>query len=67
MRRFVYRRLVFGVLTMWGITVVVFSLSRAGPDPMLMFIRDDDYGIAPMMMEHLRVKWAWTSPFPSST
>ena len=64
MRRFVYRRLVFGVLTMWGITVVVFSLSRAGPDPMLMFIRDDDYGIAPMMMEHLRVKWGLDKPIP---
>ena len=64
MRRFIYRRLVFGVLTMWGITIVVFSLSRAGPDPMLMFIRDDGYGIAPTAMEHLRVKWGLDKPLP---
>ena len=64
MRRFIYRRLVFGVLTMWGITIVVFSLSRAGPDPMLMFIRDDGYGIAPTAMEHLRIKWGLDKPIP---
>ena len=49
---------------MWGITVVVFSLSRAGPDPILMFVRDDGYGIAPLTIENLRAKWGLNKPIP---
>ena len=64
MRTFILRRLIFGVLTMWGITIVVFGLSRAGPDPMLMFIRDDGYGIAPETMHVIRAKWGLDKPIP---
>ena len=49
---------------MWGITVVVFSLSRAGPDPILMFVRDDGYGIAPLTIKNLRAKWGLDKPIP---
>ena len=49
---------------MWGITVVVFSLSRAGPDPILMFVRDDGYGIAPLTIKNLHAKWGLDKPIP---
>ena len=64
MRKFLVRRAIFSILTMWGITIVVFSLSRAGPDPMLMFIQEETYGVSAETLEVLRAKWGLDKPLP---
>ena len=46
MKSFFLRRAAFAILTLWGVTVVVFGLSRLGPDPLLIYVRDDSYGIS---------------------
>lgn len=62
MRKFLIRRAAFAVLTLWGITVVVFVLSRLGPDPLLMFIRDDSYGVTQEEVAALRARWGLDRP-----
>ena len=39
MRDFLIRRALLAVVTLWGVTMLVFILSRLGPDPLLVFIR----------------------------
>ena len=46
MRRYLARRMLFAVLTLWGVTILVFGLSRLGPDPLLAYVRDDTYGLS---------------------
>ena len=41
MRRYLARRMLFAVLTLWGVTILVFGLSRLGPDPLLAYVRDE--------------------------
>ena len=62
MRRYLIRRLYFSLLTLWGITVVVFILSRLGPDPLLVFVREEAYNVAPEAVEELRKKWGLDRP-----
>ncbi len=63
MRKFFIRRAIFALLTLWGITFVVFGLSRLGPDPLLIYVRDDSYGISEETIEKLRAKWGLDRPF----
>ena len=58
MRKFLIRRAIFSVFTLWGITVIVFALSRLGPDPLLMFIRGSSYGLSEETAAAIRQKWA---------
>ena len=62
MRRFLIRRAIFAVLTLWGVTIVVFILSRLGPDPLLMFVRDEAYGVNEETVAKLRAKWGLDRP-----
>lgn len=62
MRKFFIRRAIFALLTLWGITFVVFGLSRLGPDPLLIYVRDDSYGISEETLQKLRVKWGLDRP-----
>ncbi len=62
MRRFLLRRAVFAAVTLWGVTVIVFALSRLGPDPLLMFVRDSAYGISEETSAAIRHKWALDRP-----
>ncbi len=63
MKKFLIRRAIFALLTLWGITFVVFGLSRLGPDPLLIYVRDDSYGISEETLERLRTKWGLDRPF----
>ena len=63
MQKFFIRRLIFAFLTLWSITFVVFGLSRMGPDPLLIYVRDDSYGISEDTLEKLRAKWGLDKPF----
>ena len=62
MRRYLLRRLYFSLLTLWGITVVVFILSRLGPDPLLVFAREEAYNVAPEAIQELKKKWGLDRP-----
>jgi len=42
---------------------VVFGLSRLGPDPLLIYVRDDSYGISEETLLKLRAKWGLDRPF----
>ena len=65
MRRFVYRRLVFGSPDHVGDNRRGLQpFEGPGPDPILMFVRDDGYGIAPLTIENLRAKWGLDKPIP---
>jgi peptide/nickel transport system permease protein len=63
MKKFFIRRAIFAFLTLWSITFVVFGLSRLGPDPLLIYVRDDSYGISEETLLKLRVKWGLDRPF----
>ena len=65
MRRFLLRRLVFSLLTMWGITIVVFILSRLGPDPILLYVPEEGYGPSAESLELIREKWGLNDPLPT--
>ncbi len=62
MRRYLARRLLFAVLTLWGVTILVFGLSRLGPDPLLAYVRDDTYGLGADTVAELRKKWGLDKP-----
>lgn len=62
MRSFLIRRAAFAVLTLWGITIIVFGLSRLGPDPLLMFVRDSAYGLSEETATAIRSKWGLDRP-----
>ena len=62
MRRYLFRRLIFAVLTLWGVTILVFALSRLGPDPLLAYVRDDTYGLAEDTIKELKAKWGLDKP-----
>jgi ABC-type dipeptide/oligopeptide/nickel transport system permease component len=63
MKKFFIRRAIFAFLTLWSITFVVFGLSRLGPDPLLIYVRDDSYGISEETLLKLRTKWGLDRPF----
>ena len=62
MRKFLIRRAFFTIFTLWGITVMVFGLSRLGPDPLLMFVRGSSYGLSEETAAAIREKWALDRP-----
>ena len=62
MGSFLIRRLLFGVLSLIGATMVVFGLAHAKEDPINLFINADGYFIAPETLEALRVKWGLDKP-----
>ncbi len=62
MRRYLVRRFIFAVLTLWGVTILVFALSRLGPDPLLAYVRDDTYGLSADTVAELKAKWGLDRP-----
>jgi peptide/nickel transport system permease protein len=51
MRTFIIRRLVTATLSLLGVTIVVFSLSRFLGDPRVLMLPDQGYGIDPAVWE----------------
>lgn len=62
MRDFLIRRAFLALVTLWGVTMLVFILSRLGPDPLLVFIRAESYGLNEETVERLKVKWGLDRP-----
>lgn len=62
MRRFLLRRIATSIVTLFGISIVVFTLSHLGPDPLLMFVRQASYGVSPQAIQELRAKWGLDKP-----
>jgi len=56
MRRFIVRRFFFAILTIVAATAVVFSLSRAAGDPLLLYAKPGGYGFTPEQEAALRKK-----------
>ena len=56
MRAFLIRRLVAGALSVLAATAIVFGLSRAAGDPLLLYAKPGGYGVTPEQEEALRQK-----------
>ena len=56
MTRFLIRRLIFTLLTIVAATAVVFFLSRASGDPLLLYAKPGGYGMSPEQEDALRKK-----------
>ncbi|NQU97262.1 MAG: ABC transporter permease [Chloroflexi bacterium] len=56
MRRFIVRRFFFAILTIIAATAVVFTLSRAAGDPLLLYAKPGGYGFTPEQEAALRAK-----------
>ena len=63
MRTFLIRRALLAVVTLWAVTFVVFGLSRLGPDPLLVFIQAENYGLNEETVKKLKAKWGLDKPF----
>lgn len=62
MQRFLIRRFIFGVLTLVAVTMVVFGLSRAAGDPLLLYAKPGGYGISPEQIAALKKKLGLDKP-----
>jgi len=62
MRRFLIRRLIFAVLSVFGASIVVFGLAHAKEDPVNLFIRADGYALAPEQIQAMKEKWGFDKP-----
>ncbi len=56
MKRFIVRRFFFAILTIIAATSVVFTLSRAAGDPLLLYAKPGGYGFTPEQEAALRAK-----------
>jgi len=63
MSTFLIRRALLAVVTLWAVTFVVFGLSRLGPDPLLVFIQAENYGLNEETVVKLKAKWGLDKPF----
>ncbi len=63
MRTFLIRRAMLAIVTLWAVTFVVFGLSRLGPDPLLVFIQAENYGLNEETVKRLKSKWGLDKPF----
>ena len=64
MRRFLIRRLIFSLITVIGATAVVFSMSRAVADPLLLYAKPGGYGVLPEQKAALEKKLGLDKPEP---
>jgi len=62
MRNFFLRRLLFSLITVIGATAIVFSMSRAVSDPLLLYAKPGGYGVSPEQRETLKKKLGLDKP-----
>ena len=62
MQRFIARRFVFMIFSMLAATMVVFGLSRATGDPLLLYAKPGGYGMSPEQIEALTKKLGLDKP-----
>ncbi len=56
MRKFLIRRFFAGILSVLAATAIVFALSRAAGDPLLLYAKPGGYGVTPEQEEALKKK-----------
>lgn len=64
MRRFLIRRIIFSLITVLGATAIVFSMSRAVADPLLLYAKPGGYGVSPEQKAALEAKLNLDKPKP---
>jgi peptide/nickel transport system permease protein len=62
MRHFLARRFIFAIVTLLVATMLVFSLSRAAGDPLLLYAKPGGYGMSPERIEALQKKLGLDRP-----
>ncbi|MDA1280615.1 MAG: ABC transporter permease [Chloroflexi bacterium] len=62
MRKYLIQRFFFGVLSLVAATLIVFVLSRAQGDPLLLYAKPGGYGVTPEQIEALSKKLALDKP-----
>ena len=62
MRRFLIRRIIFSFITVIGATAVVFAMSRAVADPLLLYAKPGGYGVSPEQKAALEAKLGLDKP-----
>ena len=62
MRRFLARRLLFAILSLFGASIAVFGLAHAKEDPVNLFIREQSYGVSPEVLQAMKEKWGLDKP-----
>lgn len=63
MRTFLLRRLGFSLISLFGATFVVFSLSRIASDPIHLYASPEGYGRTPEQLDALKRKLGLDQPF----
>ena len=67
MARFLVRRLFSIFISIIGATLVIFILTRLGPDPIDLYLGDSQVEVTEEFIEMLRLNLGWISLFPSNT
>ncbi len=62
MKRYLIRRFLFAILTLVVATMLVFGLSRAAGDPLLLYAKPGGYGMSPQRVEDLSRKLGLDKP-----
>lgn len=62
MQRFLIRRLLFVVLSFFGATVLIFTLSRMSVDPRELFVPEGGYGVTKEMWEEMTRQFGFDKP-----
>ena len=64
MQRFLVRRALFIVISLFGATIVIFSMTRLAHDPRELFVPDTGYGMSEEQWEALGDKMGFNKPIP---
>jgi peptide/nickel transport system permease protein len=64
MQRFLIRRAITSLVSVFGATIVVFTLIHLGPDPRLLFVPDSGYGMSEAQWQQLGDKLGFNDPAP---
>ena len=64
MQRFLLRRALFIVISLFGATIVIFSMTRLAHDPRELFVPDTGYGMSEEQWEALGDKMGFNKPIP---
>src|SRR3972149_6357722 len=62
MQTFLLRRLIFIIISLFGATVIMFALTRMGPDPRNLFVPQGGYGITRAQWESLGEEMGFNKP-----
>ena len=64
MQRFLVRRALFIVISLFGATIVIFSMTRLAHDPRELFVPDTGYGMSEEQWEALGDRMGFNKPIP---